>query len=175
MIDVVSLLILDGLLTFVLGDPLRPRCYRRSRGELLIMHGSRFVAAEGASVGCTMRRSGIRVQSCRVNAGYSRGRGRFMAVGEIQWETVLPGPDASQDGAQVGARVSGTPAALAVRSHDRRDRTGRVPVAIKVALDCLARLYHFRAHDRGKPAFGGHFQQFDHMRVRVRPLLSSTS
>lgn len=60
-----------------------------------------------------------------------------MTVGEIQLETVLSGPDPPQDGAQMGARVSGTAAALAVWSHDQRDRTGRVPVAIKVALDCL--------------------------------------
>ena len=42
-------------------------------------------------------------------------------------------------------------------------------------LQVLARLCHFRAHDRGKPAFWGHFRQIDHTRVRVGPLLSSTS
>lgn len=134
-IDAVSLMMSAGLPTFVLGDPLRRRCYRRFRGEVLITHGSRVAAAEGASTGCRMRQSGIRVQGCRVYAVYGRCRGRFATVGEIRWQTVLPGPDPSQDGAQAGARVSGTPAALAVRSRDRRDRTGRVPVAIKIALD----------------------------------------
>ena len=61
----------------------------------------------------------------------------------------------------------------AVRAQQRIHRgLAERPPALR-ALP-LARLCHFRAHDRGKPAFWGHFRQFDHTRVRVRPLLSRT-
>jgi len=42
---------------------------------------------------------------------------------------------------------------------DRSDATAFTAV--------LTRVCHFRAHDRGKPAFSGHCRQFDHTRVRV--------
>ena len=66
-------------------------------------------------------------------------------------------------------RASSCPRETSGNSGGGQSSTTYVP-ACRRWLHNAKRLCQFRTHDHRKPAFSGHFRQFDHTRLRVSPL-----